>query len=100
MSARRRTFERPLGERRYRKLFIVAVEGSKTEPEYFAWLNRSNALVRVHCIPSKTHSSPRQVLKRMREQLRAEKLAQGDEAWLVVDKDQWTRAARRWGRIT
>lgn len=35
---KRRSFSRPLGERRYRKLFLVAVEGSKTEPQYFAML--------------------------------------------------------------
>jgi hypothetical protein len=90
MKTARRKFERPLGERRYRVMFVVAVEGSKTEPEYFAWLNRANALVRVHCIPSKTHSSPLQVLKRMREHLRREGLAARDRAWLVVDRDQWT----------
>jgi hypothetical protein len=92
MKTARRKFERPLGERRYRVMFVVAVEGSKTEPDYFAWLNRSNALVRVHCLPSKTHSSPLQVLKRMREHLRKDGLAPGDQAWIVVDKDQWTDA--------
>ena len=38
MPPKRRNFRRPLGERRYRKLFIVATEGVKTEPQYFAIL--------------------------------------------------------------
>jgi hypothetical protein len=45
--ASRRQFRRPLGERRYRKLFIVAVEGAKTEPQYFAMLNFGNAIIKV-----------------------------------------------------
>jgi hypothetical protein len=39
MPPKRRKFQRPLGERRYRKLFVIAVEGVKTEPQYFALSN-------------------------------------------------------------
>jgi len=34
--ARRRTFHRPEGQRRYRRLFVIATEGAQTEPRYFA----------------------------------------------------------------
>jgi len=34
MPLKRRKSQRPLGERRYRKLFVIAAEGVKTEPQY------------------------------------------------------------------
>ena len=90
MPPKRRKYLRPLGERRYRKLFIVATEGVKTEPQYFAILNDHHSVIRVGCIKSKHRSSPPQVLKRMKNRLKQETLKNSDEAWLVVDKDQWT----------
>ena len=90
MPSNRRRYRRPLGERRYRKLFIVATEGVKTEPQYFAILNDHHSVIHVDCIKSKHHSSPLQVLKRMEDRLKQETLKNSDEAWLVVDKDQWT----------
>jgi hypothetical protein len=71
-------------------MFIIATEGAKTEPQYFGIFNSSNAVVHVHCLKCKTASSPPQVLARMHAHLREEGLKPGDEAWLVVDKDQWT----------
>ena len=90
MPSKRRTFQRPLGERRYRTLFVIAVEGTKTEPHYFAIFNNQQSVIQVKCLPGNHHSSPLQVLKRMREYLRQQDLQSSDEAWLVVDKDQWT----------
>ena len=91
MSKKQRTFQRPLGERRYKKLFVVSVEGSKTEPQYFAIFNQPQSIVLVKCLkkPS-TESSPIQVLKKMQGYLRKESLRKTDEAWIVVDKDDWT----------
>ncbi len=91
MPKKLRTFQRPLGERRYKKLFVVSVEGSKTEPQYFAIFNQPQSIVLVKCLrrPS-TESSPIQVLKRMEGYLRKESLMKTDEAWIVVDKDDWT----------
>lgn len=86
----RRSFQRPLGERRYRKLFVLAVEGAKTEPQYFAIFNNEQSVIRVNCLKGKHESSPPQVLKRMQDYLKEEALKNTDEAWLVVDKDQWT----------
>lgn len=88
MPQRRRKFPRPLGERRYRKLFVIAVEGEKTEPQYFAIFNDQQS-VRVNCLRGSHNTSPLQVLKRMKDYLCQEKLRSSDEAWLVVDKDQW-----------
>lgn len=89
-SSKRRKFQRRLGELRYRKLFVLAVEGVKTEAQYFAIFNNQLAVIRVNCLRGKHDSSPPQVLKRMADYLRKEELRSSDEAWLVVDKDQWT----------
>jgi hypothetical protein len=90
MPPKRRRFERPLGERRYRKLFVIAVEGAKTEPQYFSIFNNQQSVVKVNCLKGTHHSSPPEVLRRIEEYLRRESLKKSDEAWLVVDKDQWT----------
>ena len=90
MPKKLRTFQRPLGERRYKKLFVISVEGSKTEPQYFAIFNQPQSIILVKCLkrPS-TESSPIQVLKRMEGYLRKESIRKTDEAWIVVDKDDW-----------
>ena len=88
MLSRRRRFRRPPGTRRYRKLFVIATEGVKTEPQYFAIFNDQDSVVHVKCLRSK-HHNPTEVLKRMENHLRQENLLTSDEAWLVVDKDQW-----------
>lgn len=48
------------------------------------------SIVRVSCLKGKHDSSPLQLLKRMTHHLEREGLKSTDEAWLVVDKDQWT----------
>ena len=90
MPKKLRTFQRPLGERRYKKLFVISVEGSKTEPQYFAIFNQPQSIILVKCLKRPlTESSPIQVLKRMEGYLRKESLRKTDEAWIVVDKDDW-----------
>ncbi len=66
------------------------MEGAKTEPHYFALFNNQTSVIRVSCIRGKHDSAPPYVLKRMRNHLKREELRSDDEAWLVVDKDQWT----------
>lgn len=90
MARARRKFQRPLGERRYRKMFVIAVEGVKTEPEYFAIFNDQQSVLWVNCLKGGCDSSPPQVLNRMNSYLKEKGLRSTDEAWLVVDKDQWT----------
>ncbi|HDL86606.1 MAG TPA: RloB domain-containing protein [Candidatus Acetothermia bacterium] len=90
MAKKRRMFKRPLGVRRYRKLFVVAVEGTKTEPQYFAIFNDQNSVIHVTCVKGNHHTTPPQVLKRIKDHLKQENLWASDEAWLVVDKDHWT----------
>ncbi|TSA38190.1 MAG: RloB domain-containing protein [Porphyromonadaceae bacterium] len=90
MTAARRKFQRPLGERRYRKLFVIATEGYITEPQYFALFLKYQPIVHIKCLRDKSKNSPLQVLKRLRTQLKNENFMKSDEAWLVVDKDKWT----------
>ena len=87
---KRRRFVRPLGERRYRKMFVLATEGSKTESQYFSIFNDANLTVHIKFLKGGDRSAPTQVLKRMRGYLEEINLGSPDEAWLVVDKDQWT----------
>lgn len=91
MPYKKRKFQRQLGERRYRKLFVIVAEGKKTEPQYFALLNRQS-IVKVECLSGK-NSSPSHVLKKMEDFIKRESLKKSDknwEAWIVIDKDQWT----------
>ena len=90
MSSKRRRFNRPLGQRRYRKIFVLAVEGIKTEHQYFNLFNDQNSIIRVSCLKGKHDGSPPQVLTRMEKHLKKESLRNSDEAWLIVDKDQWS----------
>jgi hypothetical protein len=52
--------------------------------------NSQQSVIRVDCLTGRHESSPPQVLKRMDVRLKNESLRNSDEAWLVVDKDQWT----------
>ena len=45
----------------------------------------------IHCLKGKG-SSPLQVLGRMKNYIKQEGLKVSDEAWLIVDKDQWSEA--------
>lgn len=96
---RRRRFSRPIGTRNYRKRVVLAVEGSKTEREYFCLFDRRVALS-IRILPGKKKSAPAQVLKRMTDYLRTERLRRDDQAWLVVDRDRWAEddlaALHRW----
>jgi hypothetical protein len=88
----RRSFVRDFGTRSYRKRFIIAVEGEKTEKQYFDFLRCK--IIRKYgieiCLVSKKHeSAPKYVLKRMQEFLKEKGFRKDDEAWLVVDKDNW-----------
>lgn len=90
MARKRRSFIRHRGERRYRKMFVIATEGVKTEPQYFDLLNDLHTVIHVTCLRDKNNSAPPQVLKRMSKHLKEQALMKSDEAWLVVDKDNWT----------
>lgn len=88
---KRRTFSRQSRQLRYNKRFIIATEGNKTEQQYFEGLGAlcTKVIVSIKCLPSKGDTSPRHVLERMKSYIRKDDLREGDEAWLVIDKDKW-----------
>ncbi len=87
-------FKRKRGEKRYKKMFIIATEGDMTEPQYFSLFKTTlivkNTIVHIKCLKGKDESSPSQVLKHMKNELENNDLIKTDEAWLVVDKDHWS----------
>lgn len=86
----RRKFQRPMGKRRYKQMFVIATEGEKTEPHYFSVLNEGQKVIRIKHLKGDSKSAPAYVLKRMKNYIRTERLRKGDEAWLVVDTDRWS----------
>lgn len=91
----RRGFKRLRGERPYKKLFIIATEGAKTEPEYFEIFNTQNnpdKTIKVRCLSHRKDSAPEQVLQRMEKCIRKSSLRGGDDAWVVIDNDGWKQA--------
>ena len=85
----RRHFRRVPGRRSYRSLFVLAVEGTRTEPQYFSIFNVKRS-VHVKVLTQPGGTDPFHVLKRMERYLSQERLKASDQAWLVVDKDHWT----------
>jgi hypothetical protein len=83
-------FKRPLGDRAYKKLYVIVTEGAKTEPQYFSMFNHDDMLFRIKCINSKDASAPPKLLGIMKKFLGEESLKDTDEAWIVIDKDSWT----------
>ena len=72
-------------------MFIVAAEGDKTEPQYFRMMNSINkSVIHFKCLKNLHGSSPKHILKIMKDHIKANGLNKRDEAWLVVDRDDWT----------
>ncbi|AQQ09530.1 hypothetical protein L21SP3_01336 [Sedimentisphaera cyanobacteriorum] len=65
---------RPTKRRRYKKLFLLSVEGQKTEPQYFSLFNSDASAISIRSIKAKSKSAPQKVLKRMKDALKEENL--------------------------
>lgn len=89
MSEKRRKFERKGSMRRYKRLFFIVAEGACTEPKYFSVLNRFKSDIHVICTEGRHDSDPKHLLKKMKTALRKQTLKEGDEAWIVADRDEW-----------
>ncbi len=92
MEKKRLNLKRPTAGRRYRRLVVIATEGSKTEPQYFGMLNSVSVSVTLKCLHSNNKSSPNAVLQKMARFLKENRLREGDEAWVVIDKDNWSQS--------
>jgi hypothetical protein len=91
---RRKLLDRKVGHRDAR-LFVIAVEGEKTEARYFAALEERAVVhpsrVKLHVLPaSEGRSAPSHVLERLDGAARELRLQDFDETWLVIDRDRWT----------
>ena len=87
---RKDTLVRRMGTRKYRPVCWVSAEG-QTEKDYLrmAAFRDSPASVRF---PKDIHPgrrNPSQVLKRFEKAMREEDFRREDEAWIVVDVDEW-----------
>lgn len=83
--------KRPVSNKTYNKIFFIATEGVRTEPEYFRLLDsvleKANQK-RIAVVPTKnSNSSPKRLVKNMQNYLKKNKLASVDEAWIVCDCD-------------
>ncbi len=87
----------PLSSRKkYRdaKLIVIVAEGEVTEPTYFEDLafdaRFRHPRVDIQVLPAISGlSSPKHVIDRLDKVRRKSSLYEGDELWLVIDKDQW-----------
>lgn len=86
----RDTLTRKVGSRAYRDVCWVSAEG-RTERDYFSMDAFREAEMSVR-FPRDIHPdrrNPVQVLKRLQKEMRAGSFRRADEAWVVVDVDEW-----------
>lgn len=82
--------ERPSGVRRRKPTYVIATEGEKTEPDYFAYLDREYRDVNIIIIPATDgRSQPSQVLNSLL--CKKKEFAKTDmnsyQFWIVIDHD-------------
>ena len=81
-------------QKRDARLFLIATEGERTEPDYFHEL-QSRAIIdrsrtKIEVIPTSDGSSaPEYVLGRLNAIASRYQLADFDRCWLVIDYDRW-----------
>lgn len=78
-------------------VIYVATEGTVTEPQYFKKLkDLAKDFVSIQVVDSRsqTHCDPKSVLKRLKNELKSkDSFESRDRAWVVIDRDKWTKAA-------
>lgn len=83
------------------KLFAIACEGGKREPEYFRIFEYISKKIKVDIVEDKvsnsellhkyeTKSAPNWVLDRAVKYIEKEGLIDEDDLWFVMDKDKWS----------
>jgi len=70
-------------------IFVIATEGARTEPLYFAGFNSSRVKVELLPTGEDQGSSPDAVLNRLQEFRAKYDLHATDELWVVIDVDRW-----------
>lgn len=85
-------FKRPVGTRRYKKMFVISAEGRNTENQYFQFFCGKNSVVHIRCLSHGDRSAPEHILKTIKKNLAQFDLRAEDEAWCVCDTDKWSEA--------
>ena len=85
---------RKSGTRSRKPTIVIATEGERTEPDYFAYLDRAYPDVNLIIVPANDgHSQPYQVLSKLLS--RKQELERRDSSeyqyWIVIDHDQRPR---------
>lgn len=95
-------FNREERTRDYKKLFLIAVEGEKTERQYFDFFGKKDSAVTIRFTNHKNKSSPEHLLKAIKKGISGNKFKHEYEAWCVCDKDKWSdkqlNALATWAR--
>ncbi|MGN6177914.1 MAG: RloB family protein [Mucilaginibacter sp.] len=105
---KKRGYDREVPEELVRdyKLFAIACEGGKREPQYFNVFRYLSPRLTVDVIEDivtdeemgvhyENKSAPKWVLDRAVRYIEKEGLAPEDELWFVLDKDRWTNQQLR-----
>ena len=82
--------ERKSGERLRKPTIVIATEGEKTEPDYFAYLERKYPDINLIVVPANDgHSQPRQVLDKIlcKKQEFEKEGKKSYQYWIVFDHD-------------
>ncbi len=82
---------RKSGFRTRKKLFVIATEGTETEPLYFEqFIGARDKSIRIKILPPiKYKSDPRSVMMRLIQFHKDHDLDDNDELWLIIDRDKW-----------
>ncbi len=87
-------YDRPTGDRSRKPTFVIATEGEKTEPDYFAYLDRLYQDINVILLPADDgHTQPCQVLHKLlckKQELDKDEL-KTYQYWIVFDHDRRPR---------
>ncbi len=73
------------------RIFVIAVEGEKTEAQYFSRFENTRVHPKVLPAGADGLSAPRQVIERLRKFEEEYDLGPDDECWLVLDVDRQRR---------
>ncbi|HUW93666.1 MAG TPA: RloB family protein [Bacteroidales bacterium] len=103
MGHKKRGYKRdtPLGLVRDYKLFAIACEGGKREPDYFNVFQYLSRKIKVDVIENcvtdnemfrkhEQNSAPKWVLDRAIRYIEKNDLKDEDDLWFVIDKDRWS----------
>lgn len=87
--------DRPSGTRSWKPTFVIATEGEKTEPDYFAHLNRTYDDINIILCPADDgRSEPRQVLDKLlcKKQELSNTQSNTYHYWIAIDHDDRPRS--------